>query len=234
MAKGRPIFAAKWWPASVAAGWVLSRNQEFAERCNRPDPAGHVADVEAYDWRYNLPVFGERLDRRPVMLFPTGACAFRVLNGEVEANRIGTHTGKNGMTFVAEEVRARFPALDDPRRDRVLASVWRGDDPQLEKRIPLSHAAWWIASDRGTKAVVLDDRTIWQSAFGLLLEHIVEGRVPILAAHRRADLDRRIDQVDTLTFTAPLTQLNAGVVIYISRLGLVTRNGNSCLCHRTG
>ena len=45
--------------------------------------------------------------------------------------------------------------------------------------IPFSHAAWWIASEAGTRTIVLDDPATWQSAFSKLLKPIVAAVVRV-------------------------------------------------------
>jgi len=161
-----------WWPVPAATAWVLSRNREFAEACNRIDE-GYVIEGQVSGWRHDVPIGDTSLGRKPVMLFPTVASARAALVAKTWCMRT------RGAELSAADVRAAFPALDHPDRARVLASVWRGVDPHREERVGLSHAAWWIASKGGTEVIILDAWGTWESAFKQLLGWHDRGWVPI-------------------------------------------------------
>src|SRR5262249_28672317 len=145
------------WSQRIAAAWVLTRNKHFVSACAQPCttidcgvPSLARVQDEASDWRYDMN------GRGPVMLFPSAALAARHLRGELSHDR---------WDFSKDEVLARFPELEDIEHERVVASVWRGADPHDVEFVSLSHAAWWLASDRGNRAIVLDDVRVWQPAF---------------------------------------------------------------------
>jgi len=169
--------AAERWPRNVAVAWVLSRDQEFAHACARSD-APYVVEAEAVTWRRA---------GKPAMLFPTPDTALERLCKVLELDVSTTD-------FLRSDVVAHFPADSG----HLLETVWRGDDPREHHRIRLSHAAWWLASDYGSKPFVLDDRQAWARGFDILLPKIVEGRVSVMqiGAPPASPLDGKIfDQV---------------------------------------
>jgi hypothetical protein len=171
------VFGMQRWPLSISTAWVLTRNEAFVEGCTRREPEtgelglGRVK-TEAYDWRNDTPIEGTRLGRRPLMLFPTVEAAADLLRHE-----LNQHQGD----FPRDEVLARFPKLADADHSALRASVWRGNDPRRQNRITLSHAAWWIASEQGTRIFPLDDRIEWSPAFDKLLATVVEGELAIFS-----------------------------------------------------
>jgi hypothetical protein len=173
------IFGMQRWPLSIAAAWVLTRNENFVEGCSRSGygveelcrPGLGAVKTETYDWRNDRPIEGSRLGRRPVMLFPTV---------EEAATRLRCELNDHQWDFPRDEVLARFPNRDADQ-SVLLASVWRGSDPRRQSRLTFSHAAWWIASEQGTRIFALDDRIEWKPAFDALLAGIVEGEVAVSA-----------------------------------------------------
>jgi hypothetical protein len=166
------VFNLSRWPASIATAWVLSRNQNFTQACARRGGRAdaHTVQLDAEEWRrasFRRPEYNPAC-RGPVMLFPSALAAWERLRREF---------GPDSADYARAEVMARFPALDFPDRPRLMQSLWRADDPNHS--LPLSHAAWWIASKRGTTPVVLDDWKIWKAAFETFRRHLVAGRIPI-------------------------------------------------------
>jgi hypothetical protein len=161
------------WPLSIAAAWVLTREEQFVEGCYRAayNPTLNPVENDATDWRRNTKVGGHDLNRRPVMLFPSA---------EAASLRLRTVLSHDQWDFSRDEVLSSCPPLDGDQAS-VMASVWRGQDPEKHKRIPLSHAAWWIASERASQIFALDDRTIWAPAFTSLLCSIVDRQVRVSA-----------------------------------------------------
>jgi hypothetical protein len=154
------IFGLERWALSIATAWVLTRNEEFvADWLSSCFSSGTYAAV----WRFDMPVPGARLKRHPVMLFPTAESAAQRLHEEIPHDK---------WDFSKDEVLALFPKIDDPNRSTVLASVWRGQNPDEHEWLPLSHAAWWLVSEGGSKVCVLDDAAIWKRAFETLTKTI--------------------------------------------------------------
>jgi hypothetical protein len=166
------------WPWSIATAWALTRNDEFVEGCIRSDdgelytPGLGAIETEAYDWRWNTPIMGKSLGCRPLMLFPTVTAA---------AERVRVAINQHRLDFPRDEVLARFPklAVGDQPTPSQWASVWRGNSPHDHRRVSLSHAAWWVASEQGTRIFDLDDRASWKPAFATLLAPIVDREFPI-------------------------------------------------------
>jgi hypothetical protein len=181
------VFKRQRWPLSIATAWVLTRNKKFVESCVRrhelKDLSIGPVKAEAYRWRWDTPIKGKQLGRRPVMLFPTVEAAAERLLGELTPTSEGL--------FERLEVLAHFPKLVDPPSPALLASVWRGSDPRSQERVTFSHAAWWIASERGTRIIVLDDHALWKPAFDGLSAAIVDGKVTILSVDSQAALQLR-------------------------------------------
>jgi hypothetical protein len=167
------IFQMRWWPSPIATAWVLTRNERFIDRVGERyrNGLGPIA-AEAQNWRHDVKVNGVSLGRHPVMLFPTVESAAARLHAELPEQQRG---------FPKDRVLAKFPKLDDQDYDRVLGSLWRGQNPNDQKRVGLSHAAWWLASKRNTQAFRLDDSAAWRSAFDQILSAIVDGRVGVFA-----------------------------------------------------
>jgi hypothetical protein len=170
------VFENRRWPLSIASAWVLSRNKEFVESCVRrhePEDLGlGPVKTQAQEWRRNTGIvqYGATMwfGRRPVMLFPTVEAAAERLQHELAPTSEGL--------FERAEVLARFPklAVGDCPSPSQWASVWRGSSPHDHRRITFSHAAWWIASEQGTRIIALDDRAAWKPAFDALLPRIVD------------------------------------------------------------
>jgi hypothetical protein len=158
-----PIFAAEAWPEHVAVAWVLSRDQAFTQACARAT-AWNVGSNEAAD---------RRCKGKPVMLFPTVDAAGQRL---WDAFNVTDH-----QPFRRADITARFPSRDRGDGARVLKSIWRADDPRDKGQgeIPLSHAAWWIASNNGTEPFALDDAKKWAPAFNHIFAEAYNDRLPI-------------------------------------------------------
>jgi hypothetical protein len=154
------VFGMASWPVPVAVAWVLTRNKDFMAGCprQRDDGLGPL-DTECANWRFNIHVNRVDLHRTPLMLFPSAASAYKRLRAEVRRDWHNCYPQK--------EVLAAFPEgnLDEPDQARVVASVWRALNPNDQDCVSLSGAAWWLASDRGTKVIVLDDVRVWEPAF---------------------------------------------------------------------
>jgi hypothetical protein len=167
-----PVFGLQTWRTAIATAWVLTRNCQFTDACNH-DNVETALQTEwlADEWKRAGARPGDQSGRKPVKLFPSVTAARQKLN-----NTLGS-----GLDFDRDAVLKGFPDLDTADRKRLLASVWRGDDPRKYSRIPLSHGAWWIASDHGTRPVALDDVATWRPAFEFILEPIVKGNLTILA-----------------------------------------------------
>jgi hypothetical protein len=165
------VFGMQRWPLSIATAWVLTRERRFVEDCAGTSALAAI-EGRAADWRRNTMVNGQDLHRRPVMLFPSAEMAALALRAELNHDQ---------WDYSTDEVLQRFPGLGEPDWGRATGSVWRGQDPNDRKRIPLSHAAWWVASQQGSEIVALDDRSIWSPAFKLLLQLIVDQRLQVFA-----------------------------------------------------
>jgi hypothetical protein len=166
------VFDLQSWSTAIATAWILTRNRRFTEACTRSKfPSDHVIDGEADIWKRAGARAGDQSGQKPVMLFPSVAAAWQKLKD----------TLGEGPDFARAAVLKDFPDLDATAGEGVLASVWRGDDPRQQSRISLSHAAWWIASDRGARPVALDDVATWRPAFEFIVEQIVKGTLTVVA-----------------------------------------------------
>jgi hypothetical protein len=167
------VFDLERWQASIANVWVLSRSESFTRACAR----GYGSDVntvqlEAAEWRRAsfLSVEDNQAGRGPVMLFPSVRAAWERLRSEC---------GAASADYARSEVLARFPALDSPDRYRLMRSVWRADDPEQCGGLPLSHAAWWLATQGGTELIILDDWRVWKTAFEKVRRLLAGAQIPV-------------------------------------------------------
>jgi len=46
--------------------------------------------------------------------------------------------------------------------------------------LPLSHAAWWLATKGGTEPIILDDWRVWKTAFEKLRRHLTRAQILII------------------------------------------------------
>jgi hypothetical protein len=180
------VFGQQTWSTAIATAWVLSRNRQFTEACSRSNfPDDYVIEGEAEEWKRASTRPRDQSGRKPVMLFPSVTAACQNLVGTLgtkpdksaapDVNDIKWVEYVKSLKFHRAAVLESFPDLDDRDRERLLASVWRGDDPHKHARIPFSHAAWWIASDHGTRPVTLDDVVTWRAGFERILEQVAKG-----------------------------------------------------------
>jgi hypothetical protein len=173
------VFENQRWPLSIASAWVLSRNKEFVASCVRPNEPEDLGvgpvRTEAYNWRWDVPINGKQLGRRPVMLFPTVEAAAERLQRELTPTSTGL--------FERAEVLARFPQLatGDCPSPSAWDSVWKGIDPRSQERLTFSHAGWWIASEQGARIFPLDDHASWKPALDELLAAVVDDTAAIFS-----------------------------------------------------
>jgi hypothetical protein len=168
------VFDLERWQASIATVWVLSRNESFTQACARGYGSdANTVQLEADEWRRAgfLQAEDNQACRGPVMLFPSVLAAWERLRREF---------GPESADYARSEVLARFPDLDSPDRDRLLQSVWRAEDPKKCAALPLSHAAWWLATRRGTELIILDDWRVWKVAYEKVRRHLVGAQIPIV------------------------------------------------------
>jgi hypothetical protein len=184
-----PIFDLQRWHSSIAAVWVLTRNKKFVQACAR----GHGTDantvrLEADEWKRVsfLSAEDNQARRGPVMLFPSVVAAWERLQREF---------GPASWDYPRSEVVERFPALDTLDRDRLMRSIWRADDPEKAPALPLSHAAWWLATKGGTEPIVLDDWKVWKPAFERLRRHLTGAQILILDQNGNGVSPRAFAQV---------------------------------------
>ncbi|MGP0089124.1 MAG: hypothetical protein ACLPKB_04080 [Xanthobacteraceae bacterium] len=172
-----PLFELDRWHPVIATAWILSRNKSFTQACARTYGDANTVQVEANEWKRVsfLSVADNQASRGPVMLFPSIFAAWERLQVEL---------GPACPDYIRSEVVNRFPALDSADRARLMQSLWRADDPHRCAALPLSHAAWWLATQGGTKLVVLDDWKVWRPAFEKLRRHLASGQILILDKDR--------------------------------------------------
>ncbi|MGP0090259.1 MAG: hypothetical protein ACLPKB_09930 [Xanthobacteraceae bacterium] len=173
-----PVFELERWHPIIATAWVLSRNKSFTQACTRAYGDANTVQLEANEWRRVsfLSAADNQASRGPVMLYPSVFAAWERLQVEL---------GPASPDYARSQVIERFPALDDgPDRDRLMQSVWRADDPHRCAALPLSHAAWWLATQGGTKLVILDDWKVWRSAFEKLRRLLTGAQILILDKDR--------------------------------------------------
>jgi hypothetical protein len=144
----------------------------------------------------NTPIKGKSLGRRPLMLFPTVAAA---------AERVRLELNQHRWDFPRDEVLARFPklAVGDLPTPSQWASVWRAYDPRNQRRVPFSHAAWWIASEQGTRIFALDDHAAWAPAFDASLVTIADGEVAIFSIDPGPARPLQVDLFDGISVNYP-------------------------------
>jgi hypothetical protein len=207
------VFGMQIWPWSIATAWALTRNDQFVEGCLRSGygegelcrPSLGAIQTEAYDWRWNTGIVQYRetmcFGRRPLMLFPTVATA---------ANRVRLELDQHRWDFPKDDVLARFPklAIGDRLSPLLWASVWRGSDPRSQERVTFSHAAWWIASEQGTRVFALDDRDSWRPAFDALLTVIEDGEVALFTVDSRRARRLPADLLGSFDVNYPAMALN--------------------------
>jgi len=168
------IFDLERWQASIATVWVLTRNKKFTQACARGYGSdANTVQLEADEWRRVSFLRGEdnQAGRGPVMLFPSVTAAWE---------RLRTEFGPESADYARLEVLARFPALDGLDRQCFMQSVWRAKDPEASPGLPLSHAAWWLATNGGTEPIILDDWKVWKPAFEKLRRHLSAAQILIL------------------------------------------------------
>jgi hypothetical protein len=169
-----PIFDLERWHPSIATLWVLTRNKKFTQACARGYGSdANTVQLEADEWRRVsfLRAEDNQAGRGPVMLFPSVQAAWERLQREF---------GPALADYARSEVLDRFPALDSLDRDRLMQSVWRAEDPAKCAGLPLSHAAWWLATKGGTAPIILDDWKVWKAAFEKLRRHLTGAQILII------------------------------------------------------
>jgi hypothetical protein len=169
-----PIFDLERWHPSIATLWVLTRNKKFAQACARGYGSdANTVQLEAAEWRRVsfLRAEDNQAGRGPVMLFPSVQTA---------RERLQREFGPASADYARSEVIDRFPALDSPDRDRLMQSLWRAEDPEKCAGLPLSHAAWWLATKGGTEPIILDDWKAWKPAFEKLRRHLTAAQILII------------------------------------------------------
>jgi hypothetical protein len=169
-----PIFDLERWHPSIVAAWVMTRNTKFVQSCARGyGRDANTVQLEADEWRRVsfLHADDNQAGRGPVMLFPSVHAAWERLQREF---------GSASQDYARSEVLDRFPALDILDRDRLTQSLWRAEDPAKCAGLPLSHAAWWLATKRGTEPIILDDWKVWKLAFEKLRQHLTAAQMLII------------------------------------------------------
>jgi len=168
-----PIFDLERWHPSIAAVWVLTRNRKFVQACARGyGTDAHTVQLEADEWRRVsfLSAINNQAGLGPVMLFPSVSAAWERLQCEFGST----------PDYARSELIDRFPALDSLDRDRLMQSLWRADDPEKFPALPLSHAAWWLATKGGTEPIILDDWQVWKAAFEKLRRYLTAAQILIM------------------------------------------------------
>jgi len=169
-----PIFDLERWDPSIATVWVLSRNKKFVQACARGYGSdANTVQLEVNEWRRVsfLSADDNQAGRGPIMLFPSVQVAWQRLQSEF---------GPASADYARSEVLDRFPALDSLDRDRLMQSLWRAEDPESCAGLPLSHAAWWLATKGGTEPIILDDWQVWKAAFEKLRRYLTAAQILIM------------------------------------------------------
>jgi hypothetical protein len=86
--------------------------------------------------------------------------------------------------------------------------VWRGNNPHDHGRVTFSHAAWWIASEQGTRIFALDDHAVWKPAFDALLAAIVDSKIVAFSVYRSPSQRLSADLFDNMLVDYPAHALD--------------------------
>jgi hypothetical protein len=97
------------------------------------------------------------------------------------------------MIFVCSvAMRGLFPSDGDPvalTSDQIGAPIRPGGHGYMT----LSDAAYWIATEGGTKRIVVRDVSVWREAFAELLPRMQSGQVRVVGRRRGADFSEAIN-----------------------------------------
>jgi hypothetical protein len=188
----------KYWPLHSALAWVLRRDVAFAELAT----SSHFRPLLNRDgWESE-----DEVD-----------CAWHSLHqsladGTVPAIKVSLLCGNEesiapealasltwddlteySVTFVCSAAMRRFfPSDGDPA---ALTSDHIGPPvrPYGPGYMTLSDAAYWIATEGGTKRIVASDDSVWRQAFAELLPRIQSGEIRVVGRRRGADISEVIN-----------------------------------------
>lgn len=141
--------------------------------------------------------FGE-IDDRPgsIELAPAliAQLGWGIDDGEVVLVSTASETKVRKVTVPIGEVTRNFPATGIPMlpMERLVGAP---QDPGLPGSMPLSSAAYWIASTASSAALRMDDRDAWRSAYVELRDRIVSGEVRLIGRPKSGAVPEAISGV---------------------------------------
>jgi hypothetical protein len=141
--------------------------------------------------------FGE-IDDRPgsIELAPTliAQLGWGIDDGEVVLVSTASETKVRKVTVPIGAVTHDFPASGIPMlpMERLVGAP---QDPSRPGSMPLSGAAYWIASKAGSAALRMDDRDAWRSAYVELRDRIVSGQVRLIGRPKSGAVPEAISGV---------------------------------------
>jgi TIR domain len=208
-------FGQRRWPLHFALAWVLTRDPAFSERAKPSDFHPHLnEDEDEDDW-----ISGDEVDQAWSLLHQALAGgsvpAFKTskLCGNSDAQ-----VGEAGEERIAPEALASIDWADLIRDDGDSSAVVVSSSAMISFFPPggnpvaftsdhigppirpdgpgymaLSDAAYWIATEGGTKRIVMRDVSVWKGAFAELLRRVQSGQVHVVGRRGGASLPETID-----------------------------------------
>jgi len=199
-------FRQRRWPLYYALAWVLTRDLYYCERAEASDfhpyldkEDQNLADVDkAWDIlhqslvRDEVPAF-----RRCVDVLADTASEPGIAPGNFASLDWSDLTKDDGDHSPAIVVSATAMVYFFPPDGPVVAFTSDHIGPPIRPGGPgfmtLSNAAYWIATEGGTKLILARDISVWKDAFAELFRRIQSGDVRIVGRRHGASLSERID-----------------------------------------
>ena len=210
MAEDRQTFRQRLWPLHFALAWVLTRDVAFSERAEASDFLP-ILDKDAYESQ-------DEVDRAWKILHQALADgsvpAFKISEpfsddpaGEVNEERIAPEAlasldwadlTRDDSDYGTVVVSSSAMVIAFPPGDPMaFTSIDIGPPlhPNRSGYMTLSGAAYWIATEGGSKRIVVRDVLVWRRAFAELLPRIQSGEVRVVGRRRGASLHEDILQL---------------------------------------
>lgn len=166
------------WPLHFALAWVLTRDRVVAERA-KPTDFHPCLDTNRQDsvgraWR----MLYASLANGRIPAFGASPEDFASLDwADLAAGE--------GIVVSSSEMIAVFPIEGDPV-EFTSDQIGQPIPPDGPGYITLSEAAYWIATEAGTKRVAARDTAVWQGVFDKLLPRMQSGDVRVVGRKRGA------------------------------------------------
>jgi hypothetical protein len=197
------------WPLHFALAWVLTRDRAFSERAKPSDFHPHLNEDEddcgdEVDQAWSL--LHQALAGGSIPAFKTSKLCGNSDAGEASEERISPealarldwadlktgHSDPGAVVVSSSAMLTQFTHGSVPiafTSDQAGRPI-RPDGPGY---MALSDAAYWIATEGGTKRIFMRDVSVWKGAFAELLLRVQDGVVRIVGRRGGASLPETID-----------------------------------------